>query len=273
MDALVQYRRSPFEKWARRYGILLVSYYLFGCAAYSYLEGWTYVEVAYYLTTTATTIGYGDFCPTTEAGRALTTVYAPIGVVAVIGAIVEQVDVVLQAANTSITLTFLEFGRSLEKLGNRNRRRWILARKFVADSMRGAANQLWKYELSSLKRPLTDLAELVHKPEKKTAGWKKVRWMWRFVRIGSDPAAADTWPKLPASTISLTLADGSIVNLSKGWQYVQALAGLLVLYVFGTFLCVFTSGFTCSHRGSSNLQRVGSCLSVDRELPAQARRR
>jgi voltage-gated potassium channel len=46
---------------------------------YYHLEGWGPIDTVYFLTVTATTIGYGDLCPQTSVGRAFTTVYMVVG--------------------------------------------------------------------------------------------------------------------------------------------------------------------------------------------------
>ena len=44
--------------------------------AYSYLEDWSPLDTAYFLTVEATTVGYGDFCPETVLGKLFTTMCA-----------------------------------------------------------------------------------------------------------------------------------------------------------------------------------------------------
>jgi hypothetical protein len=58
---------------------ILVIYYVVGCYVYEQLEGWSVIQVCYFLTVTSTTVGYGDLTPVTPAGRAFTMVYALIG--------------------------------------------------------------------------------------------------------------------------------------------------------------------------------------------------
>ena len=52
-------------------------------------------DVCYYLTTTVTTVGYGDFSPSSEAGRWITSIYAPLGTVAVMSALLPSVELCL----------------------------------------------------------------------------------------------------------------------------------------------------------------------------------
>ena len=51
----------------------------FGSVMYHYLEGWTWIDSAYFSVITLTTIGYGDFSPQTDAGKLFTMFYIVIG--------------------------------------------------------------------------------------------------------------------------------------------------------------------------------------------------
>lgn len=55
---------------------LLVS----GTFLFHFLEGWSYVDSFYFLSVTITTIGYGDFVPTTDLTKILTVVYSFAGI-------------------------------------------------------------------------------------------------------------------------------------------------------------------------------------------------
>ena len=57
-----------------------VSILAIGTVAYSVLEGWTPVDALYFSVVTLATVGYGDFHPTTEAGRLFTIVYILVGI-------------------------------------------------------------------------------------------------------------------------------------------------------------------------------------------------
>lgn len=54
------------------------------------------LDTCYFLTTTATTVGYGDFCPATQTGRLFTAVYAPLGTIAVMSGLVPAMDWALE---------------------------------------------------------------------------------------------------------------------------------------------------------------------------------
>ncbi len=54
---------------------------LLGTVVYHWLEGWTYLDALYFSVISLATIGYGDFVPTTDLGRAFTIVYVINGIV------------------------------------------------------------------------------------------------------------------------------------------------------------------------------------------------
>lgn len=52
-----------------------------GTLVYHWLEGWNYLDAMYFCVISLATIGYGDFTPTTQIGRAFTIVYVINGIV------------------------------------------------------------------------------------------------------------------------------------------------------------------------------------------------
>ncbi len=53
---------------------------IIGTVVYHYLEGWTWLDAFYFSFITLTTIGFGDFAPTTDAGKVFTIFYIVLGV-------------------------------------------------------------------------------------------------------------------------------------------------------------------------------------------------
>ncbi len=81
--------------WARDHefrllGITTFVYLLIGMEFYHLVEKWRYLDAAYFSVTTLTTVGYGDFSPQTDLGKAFTIGYILLG----IGLILGFVDVV-----------------------------------------------------------------------------------------------------------------------------------------------------------------------------------
>ena len=63
--------------------IWLAAYYSAGIAFYSTVEGWTWIESAYFLTVTMSTVGYGDFSPSIWYSRAATLLFIIVGILGV----------------------------------------------------------------------------------------------------------------------------------------------------------------------------------------------
>jgi voltage-gated potassium channel len=59
---------------------LVVIAFVLGAYAYERVEGWDLVTALYFMSSTMTTVGYGDVTPTTQLGRILTIFFMWIGV-------------------------------------------------------------------------------------------------------------------------------------------------------------------------------------------------
>lgn len=51
-----------------------------GTVVYHFLEGWSWLDSAYFSLITLTTVGYGDLSPVTGAGKLFTMIYIVVGV-------------------------------------------------------------------------------------------------------------------------------------------------------------------------------------------------
>lgn len=60
---------------------------MLGCFWYISVEGWDFVSTLYFITTTFSTVGYGDLVPKTDASRIFTTLFAAFGIVFVINSV------------------------------------------------------------------------------------------------------------------------------------------------------------------------------------------
>ena len=62
-------------------------YYLVGILYYQAVEGWTTQQCIYFITVTFSTVGYGQFGPTTDDSRVFTAFYCVFGIVCVLTSI------------------------------------------------------------------------------------------------------------------------------------------------------------------------------------------
>ena len=74
LDVLFDRRTRP---------IYLYAFFMIGVGAvlYHWLEGWSWLDLFYFVVVTLTTIGYGDFAPTTPLTKLITIFYGLNGVI------------------------------------------------------------------------------------------------------------------------------------------------------------------------------------------------
>lgn len=63
-----------------RLTVFFMAYLLLGAAVFFHIEGWMYLDAVYWADVTVLTIGFGDFKPSTNLGRALLIPYATGGI-------------------------------------------------------------------------------------------------------------------------------------------------------------------------------------------------
>jgi len=59
---------------------LLLILFITAIVVYHFLEGWDWIDAAYFAASTITTVGYGDLVPTTQASKLFTIFYMLVGV-------------------------------------------------------------------------------------------------------------------------------------------------------------------------------------------------
>ena len=70
-----------FHRRTRPIFIYVVIVITIGAVLYHWLEGWSWLDSAYFVVVTLTTIGYGDFSPTTPLSKLITIFYGVNGVI------------------------------------------------------------------------------------------------------------------------------------------------------------------------------------------------
>jgi len=60
--------------------LLIVIIFAFGVVAYHNLEGWGWVDCIYFMSSTVTTVGYGDIVPTTDEAKLFTVFFMWTGI-------------------------------------------------------------------------------------------------------------------------------------------------------------------------------------------------
>ena len=79
---------------------LAVVLLLAGTVFYARVEHWTLFHSLYFSVTTLTTVGYGDFTPETEVGRAFTMFYVLIGLGVVLSMVTQIAGRATKRTNT-----------------------------------------------------------------------------------------------------------------------------------------------------------------------------
>ncbi|HEX5140364.1 MAG TPA: potassium channel family protein [Dehalococcoidia bacterium] len=74
------FRRGLHDPEFHVLGLAVVATLLVGTVFYTLHEGWSVIDSLYFCVCTLTTIGYGDFAPTTELSRVFTIFYVFIGI-------------------------------------------------------------------------------------------------------------------------------------------------------------------------------------------------
>ena len=87
---------SPIFTWLKTQGVYMLLYVVIGIGVYGQLEGWDAPDTVYFLVVTSTTVGFGDLCPETPAGRLFTCLYALIGIIVLMSAMAPIIEWVLE---------------------------------------------------------------------------------------------------------------------------------------------------------------------------------
>ena len=77
---------------------LVITYYVAGCVFYGWSEGWGVVKTIYFLTTTITTVGYGDVSPVHEVSRFVSVFFILFGLAVIFTIIAGVANNIIAAA-------------------------------------------------------------------------------------------------------------------------------------------------------------------------------
>lgn len=77
----------------------IVAFYVACALFYSYVEGWSILDCVYFVTVTISTVGYGDYTPTSDVSRLVTIVVILIGLVFIFNMVSDFAKGVLSYAN------------------------------------------------------------------------------------------------------------------------------------------------------------------------------
>ncbi|MFA3917060.1 potassium channel family protein [Ruegeria hyattellae] len=68
-------------------------------AFYHYVEGWSWLDSAYFSVVTISTVGFGDFSPETAAGKIFTMIYIIVGLGVFVTAATTVADAILSQSD------------------------------------------------------------------------------------------------------------------------------------------------------------------------------
>ena len=91
------WRDPTFRLLAALTGSLLLG----GMLVFHAIEGWSYLDSFYFSAITLATVGYGDFTPTTAAGKLLTVIYIFSGIGLLVAMLSRFADALIQSERES----------------------------------------------------------------------------------------------------------------------------------------------------------------------------
>lgn len=103
--------------WMKRHSpalriISVTVYYLIGITFYHITEDWTYIDSAFFVTSSVATIGYGEVHPTNDVGRLFTAFYILAGLAIVLTAVDDLARYIAVRLETSL-MEYMLPGNSL----------------------------------------------------------------------------------------------------------------------------------------------------------------
>lgn len=86
--------------------ISVTVYYIIGAVFYHISEDWTVIDSIYFVTVSVSTVGYGDFAPTTDHGMLFTSFFLVAGLIFVLSAVDEVARFMVIRAQNDLLATW-----------------------------------------------------------------------------------------------------------------------------------------------------------------------
>jgi hypothetical protein len=106
-----------------------------GVRFYSWSEGWNTREVFYFTAVTATTIGYGDYSPTSPGAQLFTIFYAFVGISLLYGGLKHAGEWLIARQEQATRLAIARVRRNLEERNERRSAKQALRSKRASEDM------------------------------------------------------------------------------------------------------------------------------------------
>ena len=126
----------------------LIIYYGGGVVAFRYFENWAASDTIWFLTVTATTVGYGDFTPVTPLGRLFTAFFCLYGISVVLAALAPVIEILHGDWRSKM----------LESLGFKEKLTDEEVKKLTLDEMNRRINYKLRYALALISPAFVLLA-------------------------------------------------------------------------------------------------------------------
>ncbi|KAF5703614.1 Outward-rectifier potassium channel TOK1 [Fusarium mundagurra] len=211
--------------------ILLLIYLLLGAFIFSEIESWSYLDAVYWTVVTLFTVGFGDYHPTTDLGRALLIPFALAGIIS-LGLVI-----------SSVRSLILENGKRCVGARIDNRKRDKIIRKMLLTSNLNTLDPIYQ----GLQTPHASSAELQKREfERRRAEFQLMR------RIQAKSSRRRRWVAMGISTflwLLLWLLGAFIFQKAEqgyqGWTYFDAVYFCFVAWTtigYGDFAPVSNPG-------------------------------
>lgn len=100
----------------------VIVYYVVGCLCFNHFEGWNVLECCYYITVTVTTVGYGDYSPSSTGGKIFAIFYILYGlsvIFQIIAGLVISVASKLQKSTVEAVQAVMDDDDDVESLSDK----------------------------------------------------------------------------------------------------------------------------------------------------------